>query len=78
VKLADSPSNRHIVRFMNGEQNKVLATVLAIPNQRMKPTGDTLLRFYETPSGEPPALRAWFFAGVTFGQELVYPREQAM
>jgi hypothetical protein len=78
VKLADSPSNRHIVRFMNGEQNKVLATVLAIPNQRMKPTGDTQLRFYETPSGEPPALRAWFYPGDTFGQQFVYPKDQAM
>lgn len=77
VKLADSPSNRHIVRFMNEDQTKVLATVLAIPNQRMEPTGDTQLRFYETPAGEPPALRAWFYPGDTFGQQFVYPRDLA-
>ena len=77
VKLADSPANRHIVRFFNEDQSKVLATVLAIPNQRMQPTGETELAFYETPAGEPEALRAWFYPGDTFGQEFVYPKQQA-
>jgi hyperosmotically inducible protein len=77
VKLADSPANRHIVRFMNGDQTEVIATVLAVPNKRMQPTGDTELSFYETPAGEPVALRAWFYPGDTFGQEFVYPESQA-
>ena len=77
VKLADSPSNRHIVRFFNEDQSKVLATVLAVPNQRMEPSGDTQLGWYETPAGEPPALRSWFYPGDTFGQQFVYPKEQA-
>ena len=77
VKLADSAANRHIVRFFNEDQSKVLATVLAIPNQRMKPSGETQLGWYETPAGEPPALRSWFYPGDTFGQQFVYPKEQA-
>ena len=77
VKLADSPANRHIVRFMNADQSQVIATVLAVPNQRMRPTGETELGFYETPAGEPVALRAWFYPGDTFGQEFVYPEKQA-
>ena len=77
VKLADSPSNRHIVRFFNEDQSKVLATVLAVPNQRMQPSGETQLGWYETPAGEPPALRSWFYPGDTFGQQFVYPKEQA-
>lgn len=77
VKLADSPANRHIVRFMNADQTEVIATVLAMPNRRMEPTGDTQLGFYETPAGEPVALRAWFYPGDNFGQEFVYPDNQA-
>lgn len=77
VKLVDSTSNRHIVRFLNGDQTKVVATVLAVPNQRMQPTGQTELSFYETPAGEPVALRAWFYPGNTIGQEFVYPEKQA-
>ena len=77
VKLVDSPANRHIVRFMNADQTEVIATVLAVPNKRMRPTGETELGFYETPAGEPVALRAWFYPGDTFGQEFVYPEKQA-
>ena len=77
VKLADSPSNRHIVRFFNDDESKVIATVLAVPNQKMQPSGETQLGWYETPAGEPPALRSWFYPGDTFGQQFVYPKEQA-
>ncbi|HYO81728.1 MAG TPA: hypothetical protein VES20_10020 [Bryobacteraceae bacterium] len=77
VKLADSPANRHIVRFFNEDESQVIATVLAIPNQKMRPSGETQLGWYETPAGEPPALRSWFYPGDTFGQQFVYPKEQA-
>ena len=77
VRLADSAANRHIVRFLNGDQTKVIATVLAVPNRRQQPSGETELGFYETPAGEPVALRSWFYPGDTFGQEFVYPEKQA-
>jgi hyperosmotically inducible protein len=77
VKLVDSPANRHIVRFLNGDQTKVIATVIAVPNRRMQPSGETQLGFYETPAGEPIALRSWFYPGDTFGQEFVYTDKQA-
>ena len=76
VKLVDSQSNRHIVRFLNGREDQVISTVLAIPNYRMEPTGDTEFSWYETPQGEPPTLRAWFYPGDNFGQEFVYPDRQ--
>ena len=76
VRLVDSQSNRHIVRFLNDREDQVISTVLAIPNYRMEPTGDTEFSWYETPQGEPPALRAWFYPGDNFGQEFVYPERQ--
>ena len=77
VKVAESAATRHIVRIMNGDQTEVVATVLAVPNRRMQPTGDTEFAFYETPVGEPAALRTWFYPGDNFGQEFVYPESQA-
>jgi LPXTG-motif cell wall-anchored protein len=74
VKLLDSPSNRHIVRFLNEREDQVITTVLAIPNSRLQPTGKTEFLFWETPAGNPPALRAWFFPGDNFGQEFAYPK----
>jgi hypothetical protein len=79
VKLADSLSNRHIVQFFNEDQSKIYSTVLAIPNKldRDQISGDTQLVFYEGRGNEPPALRAWFYPGVTYGQEFVYPKSEA-
>jgi len=77
VKLLDSASDRHIVQIFNAEENQVLTTILAIPNYRLKPTGDTVFTFWETPPGTPRALRAWFYPGDNFGQEFAYPKVKA-
>ena len=73
MKLVDSLSDRHIVRIMNEQEDEVITTFLAIPNYRLKPTGDTAFQFWETPAGNPKALRAWFYPGDNFGQEIAYP-----
>lgn len=77
VQLVDSPSNRHIVRFTNEDESQTIATVLAIPNQRLQPTGETQFGFWEMPAGQPRALRAWFYPGDNFGQEFAYPEQAA-
>jgi hypothetical protein len=74
LKLVESQANRYMVRFMNEREDEVITTVLAIPNWRLKPTGDTQFMFWETPAGNPPALRAWFYPGDNFGQEFAYPK----
>jgi hypothetical protein len=65
------------VQFLNEKEDEVLSTVIAIPNSRLEPTGDTEFAWYETPAGEPPALRAWFYPGDSFGQEFAYPEGRA-
>jgi hypothetical protein len=76
-KLADSQSNRHIVQIFNEDESQVIATILAIPNYRLQPTGKTEIELWETPKGSPQALRAWFYPGDNFGQEFSYPKEEA-
>jgi hypothetical protein len=72
-KLLDSQSDRHIVQIFNKDQTHLEETILAIPNYRLQPTGNTRFAFYETPAGVPKAVRAWFYPGDNFGQEFKYP-----
>jgi hypothetical protein len=76
-KLADSPSDRHIVQILNDRENHVYATNLAIPIERTTPPDKTLITFYEVPGGAPPPVRAWFYPGQTSGQEFVWPANRA-
>ncbi|MBV9768455.1 MAG: hypothetical protein JOZ32_02690 [Bryobacterales bacterium] len=77
MKLLDSPSDRHIVQIFNADENHLYTTILAIPNYRIQPTGKTVFSFWETPPGQPKALRAWFYPGDNFGQEFAYPKSAA-
>jgi len=78
VKLLDSPSDRHIVQIFNADETQLQTTILAIPNYRLEPTGKTVFTFWETPPGQPKALRAWFYPGDNFGQEFAYPKTAAV
>lgn len=78
LKLADSNSDRHIVQIFNSDQSRIIDTVLAIPNYRLQPTGQSRFAFWETPPGSAKALRAWFYPGDNFGQEFRYPKHLAM
>jgi outer membrane biosynthesis protein TonB len=72
LKLVDSQSDRHIVQIQNDRQNHTFATVFAVPAYRVQPTGKTVLTYWETPEGQPKALRDWFWPGDNFGQEFPY------
>jgi hypothetical protein len=77
-QLLDSPSDRHIVQIFNADGTQIIATILAINNYRLQPTGDTVMKFSERPGDAPEALRAWFYPGNSFGQEFVYPKTRAI
>jgi hypothetical protein len=77
-KLADSLSDRHIVQIFSADETHVFATILAIPNYRLKPTGKSVFQFWETPAGNPRAMRAWFYPGDNFGQEFAYPKMKSV
>src|ERR1022692_3659166 len=77
-KLVDSQSDRHIVQIFNADEKTVYATILSIPNYRLKATDKTVITFRERPAGEPEAIRAWFYPGRNWGEEFVYPKARAM
>jgi hypothetical protein len=76
-KLLDSSSDRHIVQIFSKDERTVYATILAIPNYRLKATDKTVITFRERPAGQPEALRAWFYPGRNWGDEFVYPKSMA-
>jgi hypothetical protein len=76
-KILDSQSDRHIVQIFNADETTIYATILAIPNYRLKATDKTVITFRERAAGEPEALRAWFYPGRNWGEEFVYPKEKA-
>jgi hypothetical protein len=84
-QLADSPSNRHIVKVMSQDRKQLHATLLAIPfytNDR--PSDEPQVRFMETPApaangdATTNAIKVWFYPGRSVGHEFIYPRSQAM
>src|SRR5579872_4360484 len=77
-KILDSQSDRHIVQIFSKDELTVYATILAIPNYRLKATDKTVMTFRERPAGEPEALRAWFYPGRLWGEEFVYPKARAI
>lgn len=77
-KVLDSRSDRHIVQIFSADELTVYATILAIPNYRLKATDKTVMTFNERPAGQPEALRAWFYPGKNWGEEFVYPKAKAI
>ncbi len=77
-KLLDSTANRNIVQIFDKDETKLYATILAIPDYRMTPSDKPIIQFEERASGAPPALKAWFYPGDTFGEQFVYPHERAV
>ena len=76
-KLADT-NDRHVVQIFNEDQTRIIATILAIPDYRVEPTGNTVIRFAETndgsqASGQVPEngipIKEWFYPGDNFGNE---------
>src|SRR5690349_18240691 len=77
-KLVDSLSDRDIVQIFSKDETHVFATILTIPNYRLKATSKTVMTFRERATGEPEAIRAWFYPGANWGQEFVYPKSRAV
>lgn len=72
-KIASSPSDRQIVQIFTKDQRRILATIQAVPDYRLQPTDKPEISFEERPTGEPEALRSWFYPGENYGVHFVYP-----
>jgi hypothetical protein len=76
-KVADNDGNRYLVEIFDAHETQLVATIMAIPDYRMQAPDKTIISFNERPSGQPEALKAWFYPGDNYGVEFVYPKQRA-
>jgi hypothetical protein len=76
-RLADSQSNRHIVQVFTQDEKQILATILAVPTERLEVTGENVVTFREAAESTTPAVQYWYYPGDRIGHEFVYPKDQA-
>src|SRR5258708_6487040 len=77
-KVLDSQSNRNILQIFDKDEKQLYATVLAIPDYRLKPSDKPVIQFEERPSGTPEAVKAFFYPGDDYGLQFVYPHDRAV
>jgi hypothetical protein len=71
-KLVDVAGERNIVQVLNAEENHVYATIVALPDERVKAGAKPLPGLEEQTAGLPMAVPQWFCAGDTAGVEVVH------
>ena len=76
--LADSSSDHNTVEIFNADGTQPTTMVRAIPNYRLQPTGRSVIKLGEAPSGSPEVVSAWFYPGENFGREFVRPKRRAL
>lgn len=75
-KLADT-SDRTVVQIWNEDETKLITTILAVADYRTTTPDKTIITLDERPTGQPEALKAWFYPGDNSGVEFVYPTQSA-
>jgi hypothetical protein len=73
-RLADPFSDRNIVQIFNRAGTQLIATLMTIPDYRLAPGDEAMIKFGERSGGAPPAIRQWFYPGDSKGQEFIYPK----
>jgi hypothetical protein len=80
-RLLDSESDRNIVEIYSEDSNgnqKLTATILAVPDYRQDTPDKPIVNFEERASGSPEAIRSWFYPGDNMGWEFVYPKAERL
>ncbi len=73
--LANSQSNRDIVRIFNADGTELFATIQTIPTERARETDGTSLTLAQGQGGQPAALVTWFYSGMDTGHEFIYSKQ---
>jgi hypothetical protein len=74
-KLLDS-NDRTLVAIFNDDESHLIATVQGVSDVRIETPDRAILQLEERPSGQPQALKAWFYPGDNFGVEFVYTTQK--
>jgi hypothetical protein len=75
LKLRDSSSTLDVVYVFNGDETRLITTVLAIHAERLRAPDNSEFSFYESQAGQPAALHTWFYPGDPSGFEFLQPQQ---
>jgi hypothetical protein len=75
-RLADDTTTRKVIQVANKEGTQSFALLHTMPVYRPDAPRDPEVRFMETASGAPIAVRAWWQQGERTGYGFIYSKEQ--
>ena len=76
LRLQDSSSRQDVVNIFNGDETRLITTVVAIHARRLRPTDKSEFSFYDLPAGQPAVLHTWYYPGDDNGLEFLRPRHR--
>ena len=76
LRLQNSSSGPDAVYVFNGDETRLITTVLANHAYRLQPTDKSEFSFYNSPAGQPAALQKWFYPGEESGFEFLHVKNQ--
>ncbi len=74
LKLLNS-GDPTLVSIFNADETDLITTVRGVPDSRPETAGKVILQFEERASGQPEALKEWFYPGDDTGVEFIYPNQ---
>jgi len=73
VRLREGGEKRSVVEILSRDETQLLATVIAVPDHRMRPEDNSDFTFHPTKHGGPRPVQTWFYTGDLVGLEFIYP-----
>ena len=77
LRLPSPWSRQDVVSIFNGDETRLIMTVVAIHAYRVQRGGKSQISFYDMPAGQPAALHTWYYPGDEDGLEFKRPRPTA-
>ena len=76
-RLADPNADPRVIQVLDAVGRKPYGMFFTLPTERPDPASKPEVRFMETASGMPAAIRTWWYPGERRGYEFIFPKEQA-
>jgi hypothetical protein len=76
-RLADPNSSARVVQVLNADGTRHYGLFFTLPAERLEPASTPEVRFMEAATGQPAAIKTWWYPGDRRGYEFIFPKEQA-
>ena len=76
-RLADPNASSKVVQVLSADGTKPYGLFFTLVAERPEPASTPEVRFMETASGMPSAIKTWWYPGERTGYEFIYPKDQA-